>query len=104
MLIKFKRHPIPTLFQWEELKQYPQVHYSTLILHFKQNRWAIPKCQNASFILEQRNYSYEEFIIDEETGQKTTVDKVTGKMRTKHTIDGKKLFVPNETINTKVVN
>ena len=35
-------------------------------------------------------------MIGEETGQKTTADKVVEKMRTKHTVDGKKLFAPKD--------
>ena len=73
-----------------------QVYNSTLIPHFNKNGWAIPKRQNAFFTLEQRNFLYKEFMISEKTGGKTTTDKVVKKMKTKHTIGGKKLFAPED--------
>ena len=63
-----------------------------MIPHFNKNGWTIPKRQNTRFTFELRNFLYAEFMIGEETGQKTTVDEVVEKMRTKHTVDFKKLF------------
>ena len=84
MLILFKFHQIPKLSQQENSND-PQVSNSTLVPRFNENRWAIPRRQNARFTFEQRNFLYEEFIIGEETGQKTIADKFIKKMGTKYT-------------------
>ena len=42
-------------------------------------------------------------MISEETRLKTTADKVVKKMRTKQTVDGKKLFAPKDYLTRKQI-
>lgn len=70
---------------------------------FSQKGWAIPKRKITQFTYEQRKFIYDEFMLGEETGKKTSAEKVVAKMRLLRDDSGKKVFTPNDYLSVDQV-
>ena len=74
-----------------------------LLERFCSPGWVLPKRQVVRFSLGQRTFLYNEFIIGEESGRKTTAEKVIKRMRQAKNNDETKRFQPSEYLTIQQV-
>ena len=65
--------------------------------------WALPKRKITQFTYEQKKFTYDEFMSGEETGKKTSAEKVVAKMRVLSEESGKKVFLPKDYLSVDQV-
>ena len=65
--------------------------------------WALPSRSVKRFSYKQKLFLYEEFMLGENTGRKTTPEKVVEKMRKIRNKEGVKHFMPNEYLTAQQI-
>lgn len=101
-LVQEQSHNISVITEIPEILN--EVSSLSLSLHamFKTDGWALPKRSNKRFTYKQKKFLYDEFMMGEESGRKTTAEKVVQKMR-KATVNLKKMFATDDYLTQQQV-
>ena len=70
---------------------------------FSEMGWALPKRKITQFTYGQKKFIYDEFMSGEETGKKTSAEKVVPKMRVLREESGKKVFIAKDYLSVDQV-